>query len=99
EPPLHRHYYYESHGGHYLPAASTCAQERFPPRAQTARPGASRSSSAKSPPCLRPVPTPSGRWRRDACLPRKGSETFPAVLLPFPVPEQFFPVAGGILQT
>src|SRR5271166_737587 len=37
--------------------------------------------------------------RKAACLPRRVSETSLKGLLPFPVPEQFSPVAAGTLQT
>src|SRR5260370_19215169 len=79
-------------------SAPTCGQALSLSKAQTPRPGASRFSSAKFAACRRPVPAPCGRWRRDACLTRKGSKTFLKARLPFPVPGRFFPVAEGTLQ-
>src|SRR5438309_11070580 len=63
------------------------------------RPGASRFSSAESRLFLLPVPTPSGRWKRVACLLQRAPVTSLKGPLPFPVPEQFSPVAGDTLQT
>jgi hypothetical protein len=63
------------------------------------QPEASRSSSAEFLLFLPPVPIPSGRLKKAACLLRTVSETSPEGLLPFPVPEQSSPVAGGTLQT
>jgi len=63
------------------------------------QPEASRSSSAEFLLFLPPVPIPSGRLKKAACLLRTVSETSPEGLRPFPVPEQSSPVAGGTLQT
>src|SRR5579872_370268 len=60
---------------------------------------ASRSSSAESRLCLPHVPVPSDRRKKAACPLQRASETSPKGPLPFPVPEQFAPVAGGTLQT
>ena len=60
---------------------------------------ASRSSSAGFRLFLPPVPVPCGRTKKAACLLQTVSEKFPKGLLPFPVPEQFFPASGGTLQT
>src|SRR6202165_3792984 len=77
----------------------TCGQTLSPSSARTAQLEAFRFASAGFPPCLPPVPTPCGRRRKAACLPRTRSETSRGAPLPFPVPEQFFPDAEGILQT
>src|SRR5258708_25571685 len=80
-------------------SAPTRGQTLSPSSARTAQLEASRFASAGFPPCLPPVPTPCGRQRRAACLPRTTLETSRGAPLPFPVPEQSFPDAEGILQT
>ncbi len=59
---------------------------------------ASRSFSAEFLLFLPPVPVLFGRRTKAACPLRTASETSPEGLLPFPVPEQFSPVAGDTLQ-
>ena len=71
----------------------------FRSAARMVRLGASRSFSAESQLFLLPVPVPSGMRKKAACPLRTVSETSLKGLLPFPVPEQFAPVAGGTLQT
>src|ERR1700674_2721504 len=78
------------------PLTSSRPQSRS--RAQTTQPGAFRSASAGFPPCPRPVPVPCGKCLKAACPPQKASEIFPKGLLPFQVPAQSSPDAGGNLQ-
>ncbi len=80
-------------------SAPTCGQRLSLSSARTAQLEASRFASAGFPLCLPPVLTPCGRRRRAAYLPRTTLETFRGAPLPFPVPEQSFPDAAGILQT
>ncbi len=76
----------------------TVVQATFLSAPRMVRLEASRSSSAGSQLCLRPVPILSGRLKKAACLLQTVSEIFPEGLLPFPAPEQFSPVAEGTLQ-
>ena len=77
---------------------STVVRPTFPSAVRMVQLEASRSFSAESQLFPPPVRVLSGRRKKAACLLRTASETSPEGLLPFPVPEQFSPVAGGTLQ-
>src|ERR1700692_2915642 len=74
-------------------------QATFLSAVRTVQLEASHSFSAGSRLFLPPVPIPCGRRKKAASLLRTVSEISPKGPLPFPVPEQFSPVAEGTLQT
>src|SRR6266566_3278246 len=63
-----------------------------------ARPGASHSASAESPPCLQLPRVPCGMKRKASYPPRRASKISPGALHPFPIPGQSFPGVGDTLQ-
>src|SRR3954469_14745774 len=77
----------------------TGVQTPCPTAARKVRIGTSRSSSAESQLCLLLVPALFCTRKRAACLLQTASAIFLKGPLPFPVPEQFSPVAGDTLQT
>src|ERR1039458_2255432 len=97
KPLHHRHLKLPNRGQRY--ARLTGVQTTFLSALRMVQLEASRSSSAEFRLFLLLVPVPSGMRKKAACLLQAVSETSPKGLLPFPVPEQSFPVAGGTLQT